>query len=123
MELEVFLNSYPEEVRSRLRAAQTELISRYPALCEEPDLPSRILVYRLGAGNQGVVFTLIPSHAGVKLGIYKGRELDDPAGLLSGSGKVHATIPLNESTFDDHAFINLLDTAMRNALLRVKRRK
>lgn len=119
MELDGFINSYDESVISRLRAARAALMARYPALREEPDLPSRILVYRLAPGNEGVVFTLIPSRTGVKLGIYRGRALEDPAGLLVGSGKVHATIPLNESTIDDQAFFKMLDTAMVNAQLRV----
>jgi hypothetical protein len=122
MHLDEFLNTYPFEVRVLLDHTRSALLDRFTSLREEPDLPSRIVVYRIAPGNDGVVFTLIPSRAGVKLGIYRGRELADPTGLLQGSGKVHATIPLTESSFDDQAFNNLLDTAMSNAQLRITRR-
>jgi len=36
-----------------------------------------------------MVCTLIISKAGVKIGLVRGSELDDPHGLLEGRGKVH----------------------------------
>ena len=44
--------------------------------------------------------TLIPSRAGVKLGIVRGAELDDPRGLLAGSGKVHRHVAALRSPAD-----------------------
>ena len=122
MELEDLINRYAAEVQTLLRTAHAELMEYFPALVEEPDFPSRILVYRIAPGNDGIVFTLIPSRAGVKLGIYRGRELPDPAGLLAGNGKVHATISLSERIFNDKNFADLLEAAMRKALLRNTRR-
>jgi hypothetical protein len=39
-----------------------------------------------------MVCTLILSQKGVKLGLARGAELDDPHGLLEGAGKVHKHI-------------------------------
>ena len=122
MDLENFINSYPAEVRTLFNQARIVLLDRFKTLREEPDLPSRIIVYRIAPGNNGVVFTLIPSKSGVKLGLYRGRELPDPAGLLGGSGKVHTTTPLSEYLLTDPDFLNLLDAAMQNALHRVSQR-
>jgi hypothetical protein len=122
MHLDEFLNTYPFEVRVLLDHTRSALLDRFTSLREEPDLPSRIVVYRIAPDNDGVVFTLIPSRAGVKMGIYRGRDLPDPHGLLQGSGKVHATIPLAATTLNDQALIDLLDAAMQNSRLRVNRR-
>jgi hypothetical protein len=46
------------------------------------------------AGSRAVVYTLILSKTGVKLGLARGSELDDPQGLLEGKGKVHRYISL-----------------------------
>ena len=122
MDLENFINSYPAEVRTLFNQARIVLLDRFKTLREEPDLPSRIIVYRIAPGNNGVVFTLIPSKSGVKLGLYRGRELPDPAGLLGGSGKVHTTTPLSEDLLTNPDFLNLLDAAMQNAFHRVSQR-
>jgi len=104
MELEDFINQYAAEVQTLLWTARTELIEYFPALVEKPDFTSRILVYRIAPGNDGIVFTLIPSRTGVKLGIYRGRKLPDPARVLTCNGKVHTTIPQAERIFDDKNF-------------------
>ncbi len=109
MNLEEFLNIYPPEVKDLLSTGRNFLINNVSELQEEIDLPSRILVYRIADGMKGIVFSLIPSKQGVKLGFYRGREMDDPARLMEGRGKVHSTIPLNAelfSNYDLHALVN-----------------
>ncbi len=121
MELAEFIKAYPLDVSALFEKARNALLDRFTALCEEPDTPSRIVVYRVSPGNSGVVFTLIPSQRGVKLGINHGRELPDPLGLLQGSGKVHATIQLSENLLNDHALLDLLDSAIQKAQIRATR--
>ena len=53
-----------------------------------------VIGYGYGPGYRGLVCTLILSKAGVKLGIVRGSELDDPHGLLEGSGRVHRYVQL-----------------------------
>lgn len=119
--MEEFLDAYPENVGSLLQAAREVLHTSFPTLNEEPDFPSRLLVYRIAPGNAGIVFTLIPSQKGVKLGFYRGRELADPNGLLRGSGKVHATTELSENLLHDQSLLNVMQVALQNALYRVTR--
>ena len=121
MELAEFIKNYPLDVSALFEKARSTLLDRFNALCEEPDIPSRIVVYRISPGNSGIVFTLIPSQRGLKLGIYRGRELPDPSGLLQGSGKVHATIQLSENLLNDHALLDLLDSAIQKAQIRATR--
>ena len=101
-----------------LRAVQTRIKDSFPALVEELDAPSRIILYRIAPGMKGVVFTLIPSLRGVKLGFYRGRELNDPSRLLEGSGKVHATINMNPKVLASPELQQLLESAINAAYLR-----
>ena len=115
MELAEFSEHHPPEVSARFEKARNALLERFTALLEEPDVPSKIFVYRIAPVNAGVVFTLIPSRRGLKLGVYRGRELPNASGLFQGSGKVHATIQLSENSLHDQALLDLLDVAMQKA--------
>ena len=53
--------------------------------------------YGYGTGYKGLVFVLAPTARGVRLGIYDGATLDDPAGLLGGRGKRHRHLVLTEA--------------------------
>lgn len=119
MSLKEFLDLYPSEVTDLLLSGRAFLFENVPGLQEELDLPSRILVYRVAAGMRGIVFTLIPSKKGVKLGIYRGRELDDPACLMEGSGKVHTVIPLSEAQIHNPDFRTIVDQAVAKAHTRL----
>lgn len=48
-----------------------------------------------GRGYKGLVFTVSPSQRHVTLGFFGGAALDDPGGLLEGSGKVHRHVKLH----------------------------
>lgn len=119
--MEEFMDAYPENVGLLIQAARNVLLTRFPTLNEEPDFPSRILVYRIAPRSEGIVFTLIPSQKGLKLGFYRGRELADPTGLLKGSGKVHATTELSENLLHDQSLLDLMHRAMLNAQHRITR--
>ena len=114
MELAEFSEHYPSEVSVLFEKTRNALLEQFTTLLEEPDVPSKI-VYRIAPVNAGGVLTLIPSRRGLKLGIYRGRELPDASGLFQGSGKVHATIQLSENSLHDQALLDLLDVAMQKA--------
>lgn len=42
-----------------------------------------------GRGYRGAVFVVSPGKTGVRLGLSQGATLDDPHGVLEGSGRVH----------------------------------
>lgn len=117
-----FITRYTQPVIELLNDAQVFLLNTWPELAEEVDEPSRILVYRIAAGNNGIVFTLIPSRTGVKLGFYRGRALPDPAGLMQGSGKVHSSIPLTTELLASPILRSLVQTAIDHARDRNTRR-
>jgi hypothetical protein len=88
--------SYPADVQA-LAASARQLIRRLlPNVEEKADPTAPLIAYGYGAGYRGMVCTLILSKAGVKLGLVRGRELDDPHRLLGGSGKVHRYIALRK---------------------------
>ena len=62
-----------------------------------------------------MVFTLILSKTGVKLGLVRGAELSDPNGLLEGSGKVHRYIQLRTEWDLDRAAVKQLVKAAHTA--------
>ena len=86
------LARYPPGVQA-LAADARRLVQRLlPGVEETADATARLLAYGYGPGYKGMVCTLILSKAGVKLGLVRGGELDDPRGLLEGRGKVHRFI-------------------------------
>lgn len=118
MSISDFLNSYPAPVATMLNRLRAHLTNTHPALCEELDLPSRILIYRIAPGMKGIVFTIIPSQKEVKLGFYRGRSLPDPVGLMQGSGKVHSVVTITDQVLKNHDFALLLESAYRQAYAR-----
>ncbi len=61
-----------------------------------------------------MICTIIPSKKGIKLGFYKGSGLPDPAGLLTGSGKVHRYVEIkSEASLKDKALKNLMTEALK----------
>lgn len=91
------LARYPDEVQALARDA-TRLIRRLlPGVEERADPTSAIFASGYGAGYKGMVCRLILSQSGVKVGLVRGSELDDPRGLLDGRGKVHRHIQMKSA--------------------------
>ena len=85
---------YPDEVQA-LAAGAAALIRRLvPGVEESADPTAGLLAYGFGPGYNGMVCTLILSQKGVKLGLVRGAELDDPRRLLQGTGKVHRYVQI-----------------------------
>jgi hypothetical protein len=96
-EVESFLAAYPAGVRELAGAARKALAKALPGVAETVDGSAKLLGYSYGSGYKGLVCTLIMSKTGVKLGIFRGAELPDPARLLQGTGKVHRHVQLRSA--------------------------
>ena len=92
--VEAFLSAYPEQVQETASAARQLLKDMLPGAAETVDESAKLLGYSYGPGYKGVIFTLIMSKTGVKLGICRGAELPDPKRLMAGAGKVHRHVQL-----------------------------
>jgi hypothetical protein len=92
--VDALLSAYPERVRQTASAVRRLLKDMLPGVTETVDESARLLGYSYGPGYKGVLFTLILSQTGVKLGIARGAELPDPKHLMAGAGKVHRHVPL-----------------------------
>lgn len=88
------LARYPPGVQTLAKRARRLILRLLPRVEETADRSSGIVAYGYGPGYKGMVCTLILSKAGVKIGLVRGGELEDPRGLLEGRGKVHRFIPL-----------------------------
>jgi hypothetical protein len=86
------LARYPDGVQALARDARALIERLLPGVEESVDPKVGLLAYGFGPGYKGMVCTLILSQKGVKLGLARGAELDDPHGLLAGAGKVHRHI-------------------------------
>jgi hypothetical protein len=75
-------------------AVRRRLLALLPGVSEEGDAAAKVIGYGYGPGYANLVCTLILSKKGVKLGFYRGAELPDPHGLLTGSGKVHRYVEI-----------------------------
>lgn len=88
---------YPDDVQA-LALEATRLIRRLlPDVEESADSTAGLIAFGYGPGYKGMVCTLILSTSGVKIGLVRGSELDDPRGLLAGSGKVHRHIQMKSA--------------------------
>ena len=93
MGLDELLETFPPEVAHLARRARELVLEALPGgveSCEGGD-------FGVGTspGYKGLVFVITPLHDGIRLGFPQGVELDDPHGLLQGSGRVHRYVRIN----------------------------
>ena len=81
-----------------------------PDISERVDAKARIIGYGYGPKYADMVCMLMPTKAGVNLGIAYAMELPDPTKLLEGTGKLHRHVKL-KSKVD-------LETAALKSLLK-----
>lgn len=89
------LANYPAEVQALAAAARAALAKWLPESEELVDNTAPVIGVGYGPGYKALVCSLILSKTGVKIGLARGSELQDPEGLLAGSGKVHKYIQLH----------------------------
>jgi hypothetical protein len=92
---ETLLAKYPADVQALAAAARTALAKWLPKSEQIADGSAPVIGFGYGPGYKGLVCTLLISKTGVKIGLARGSELPDPAGLLAGSGKVHKHVQLH----------------------------
>ncbi len=86
--IDLFKN-YDEHILSLGVAAEILLTKHLKGVQQYPDAGAKVIGYGFGPGYKDTLCVLIPSKKMLKIGFYKGSELNDPSGLLKGSGKVH----------------------------------
>jgi len=83
-----------------------------PKILEQVDAKARIIAYGYGPQYDDMVCMLMPTKAGVNLGIAYAMELPDPAKLLEGTGKLHRHVKLkSKSDLETVALKSLLNAA------------
>lgn len=95
-EITGFLSGYPAAVAETALELRAMIISVMPDAREMLDSSARIIGYGFGPGYTDLICTIIPSKKGVKLGIARGAELQDPHGLLEGTGKRHRHVAITK---------------------------
>jgi hypothetical protein len=90
------LKSYSSELQALVNKARQLLLQSLPGASEEVDATAPVLSYGYGPNYRDMICTLILSKSGVKLGFVNGAKLEDPKGLLEGSGKVHKYVQLHK---------------------------
>ena len=104
--------AYPAQTQALIAVARAALVTAFPGATETVDTKARMLGYGYGPGYKDTVATLILSKGGVKIGVPYGAQLADPAGLLTGQGKVHRHIPIEaEAQLKSRALEALLRAA------------
>jgi hypothetical protein len=104
---------YEEKISSLGLQLRDYLFSEMKGINETVDIPANMLAYSYGPGYKGMVCTIIPSKKGIKLGFNRGTELPDPAGLLTGSGKLHKYVEIKSGDIQRPELKKLLEEAVK----------
>jgi hypothetical protein len=89
-----FLAPFAPEVRDLTLATRSFVLQRIRDITEQVDVKARIIGYGYGPRYIDMVCMIMPTKAGVNLGIAYAMELPDPKKLLEGTGKVHRHVKL-----------------------------
>ena len=109
---EEILKPYSDDVHALNNKARRLLLTLLPGAEESVDPSAAVVSYGYGPGYRGMVSTLILSKTGAKIGFVRGTELNDPSGLLAGSGKTHKYVQLRTaSDLNRPALDQLIKTA------------
>jgi hypothetical protein len=107
------LAPYSLEVRRLALEARSFIFKMLPKILEQVDAKARIIAYGYGPKYADMVCMLMPTKAGVNLGIAYAMELPDPAKLLEGTGKLHRHVKLkSKSDLETVALKSLLNAAV-----------
>jgi hypothetical protein len=120
MNAEDILSQYGDEIASRGIQLRELLLTELKDIKEEADTKANVIGYSYGTGYKNLICVILLSKKGVKLGFYKGSELADPAGLLTGTGKVHRFVEIKSSRDINNPALKRL---LREAVAAHKRRQ
>jgi hypothetical protein len=105
------LSRYDERIVALALSLRDFLLNRLKGVTELPDSSANLIGYGYGTGYKDLVCTILLSKKGVKLGFYKGSELNDPQQLLMGTGKMHKYVEIEkqEDITNPHLKVLLAD--------------
>jgi hypothetical protein len=109
-QLDQFLGNRDDTVRALALASRNLVLEVFPDAIETAE--GNDLGYGFDSGYKGLVFTISLTRAGVNLGVYGGASLEDPAGLLEGTGKVHRHVKIRDESDLDGDVRDLLSRAL-----------
>jgi hypothetical protein len=117
-EVDTLLASFGPEVRD-LALATRAFVLKIPGITEQVDVKGRIIGYGYGPKYADMVCVIMPTKAGVTLGIAYAIELPDPEKLLRGTGKLHRHVKLkSKSDLESAALKSLLKASSAAATAR-----
>ena len=112
-EAEEVLALYAPEIRGLALAARALVLEMIPDISEMVDVKARIIGFGYSVRYADQVCMLMPTKAGVNLGIAYAMELPDPKKLLEGTGKLHRHVKLkSESDLENAALKHLLKAGL-----------
>jgi hypothetical protein len=88
------LEPYSRETQKLALATRALIFKVIPKTIEMVDAKAKLIGYGFGPKYMDMICSLMPTKAGVTLGIAWGTELPDPQKLLEGTGKVHRHVKL-----------------------------
>jgi hypothetical protein len=91
-----FLAGYAPEVRELALAARTFVPKMIPEIIEMVDIKARLIAYGYSPKYADIVCIIMPTKAGVNLGIAYAMQLPDPQKILQGTGKLHRHVKLKQ---------------------------
>ncbi|HEY6251366.1 MAG TPA: hypothetical protein VI685_15520 [Candidatus Angelobacter sp.] len=113
------LAAFAPEVRNLVLATRGFILKMFPGITEQVDAKARIVGYGYGPKYADMVCSMMPTRAGVTLGIAYAMELPDPEKLLEGTGKVHRHVKLkSKSDLKSGGLKSLLKAANAAAIAR-----
>jgi hypothetical protein len=110
--IDTFLSKYDREVFENAMKLRKVIVALLPDINEELDLPAKMIAYSYGKKYSEMVCTIIPSKKGIKLGFYKGNELEDPDHLLEGEGKISRYVQIDRKLIESAELKSLLLRAL-----------
>jgi hypothetical protein len=113
------LGAFAPEVRNLALATRSFVLKMIPDVIEQVDIKARIIGYGYGPRYADTVCMIMPTKAGVNLGIAYAMQLPDPKALLEGTGKLHRHVKLkSKSDLENVALSALLKAANAAANMR-----
>ncbi len=112
-DVDAVLALYAPDIRGLALAARAFVLAVIPDITEMVDVKARIIGFGYSVRYADQVCMLMPTKAGVNLGIAYAMELPDPKKILEGTGKLHRHVKLkSESDLENSALRNLLKAAL-----------
>jgi len=109
--LKTFLAPFSPEAQLLALATRRAIRKIFPEALETAE--GKELGYGFDRGYKGLVFAISLKKVGINLGVAGGATLDDPAHLMSGTGKVHRHVEiLKPATLKNAALLDLLRRAL-----------